>query len=198
MLKSLITYHHAPAVPSTGHSANSCRQTTVAQLKRLFSLCRRCSSQRTIQPWQLLSWWLPLASSGGACSPNLYLFLSVRYGFMSAVQEKVTLQAALYLLLWLASGSLTVIVAQLMKVDLEKGWANWLQALVTIGVGAGFIALSGMYIEKVLPMPPHAKICIHTFRGDNLKRIQCKLCLSLARGNASCMASAKMLCVDIW
>lgn len=98
----------------------------------------------------------------------LYLPLSLPQDFMSAAQKSITLKGCLYLLLWLASGSVTVIVAQLMKADLAKGWAAWLQALVTIGVGVGFLAVCGMYVEKVLSNPFILSLLAQCHKGASM------------------------------
>ena len=69
-----------------------------------------------------------------------------------AAQENITLLWAFHLLPWLASGTVAVIVAQLLKADLEKGWAAWLQALVTISVALGTLVVLALHSEEVLPI----------------------------------------------
>ncbi len=74
-------------------------------------------------------------------------------GLLIAAQENKTVQWAFHLLPWLASETVTVVVAQLLKADLAKGWAAWLQALVTTGIGLGALLVSGIYSEEVPPIP---------------------------------------------
>ncbi|CAL5222847.1 g5272 [Coccomyxa viridis] len=56
---------------------------------------------------------------------------------MEEIKENRPVKLALRLLPWLVAGAVAIILAQVLKTDLEKGWATWLQALVTIGIGAG-------------------------------------------------------------
>ena len=61
------------------------------------------------------------------------------------------MHAAVRLLPCLASGVVTIVVAQLYKTDLAKGWAAWLQVLVTIGVGWGALLVFICCLEQVTP-----------------------------------------------
>ena len=82
-----------------------------------------------------------------------------------AAQANKPLQLAPRLLPWLVAGTVSVILAQILKADLEKGWAAWLQAFVTVGIGFGAFVLTLWYIDEcmddsedqVLPTP-----CKHT------------------------------------
>ncbi len=94
-----------------------------------------------------------------------------------AVQSKNRpLILAIRLLPWLVSGTVAIGLAQVMKADLEKGWAAWLQAFVTVTIGTGDGYLTWMSIcdnDEVLP---------------NIMKI---------RGSNSCLAPAEILSVGL-
>ena len=79
---------------------------------------------------------------------------------MCAAQDDGPLQLAYRLVPGLVSGTVAVILAQLFKADLAKGWAAWLQALVTIGCSFGAMLIVGICRMKVLPTP-FIRTCMH-------------------------------------
>ena len=80
------------------------------------------------------------------------------------------MKLALRLLPWLVAGAVAIILAQVLKTDLEKGWATWLQALVTIGIGAGAVGIAGVWVDHCTEevMPHTIETCFLSQRQHSL------------------------------
>ncbi|CAL5222840.1 g5265 [Coccomyxa viridis] len=80
-------------------------------------------------------------------SPALAFGLSaLMYFVMEDTEVNRPLQWALSLLPWLVGGLVVIILAQLFKADFEKGWAAWLQAMVTTTIGLGAVWVTWDYM----------------------------------------------------
>lgn len=73
-------------------------------------------------------------------SPAAVPFLNHKAAHAAAQADK-PLERAFHVLPWLYGGTMAVVLALvLLKADLTRGWAAWLQALVTIGAGLAVAA----------------------------------------------------------
>ena len=118
-----------------------------APVNELFGCCCACNKQHPVNNIVLM------ASPGTFQALHSSASVSVASeGCVSAAQVNEPLERAFHLLPWLVSGTLAVTLAQVLKADLAKGWAAWLQALIAIGVGVGALAVTWGYMEQVLPL----------------------------------------------